>query len=276
MFVCLRIMLSPQLWALALALTTLGPSYPTQAQGSQPVDLELALLVDVSASVNDEEYVLQARGLGAAFGNATVLNAIRSSAQRGIAVCVIQWADQENQRVAVDWTLIRNEADALWLAAQIATMPRLIHSGHTALGSALAFGKEELESNRFEGFRRVIDLSGDGRTNDGLPLRKAREEVIQSGITINGLAILNELPLLDDYFRDYLIGGEGSFLMIAQDYTDFAEAMTHKLVREIASVPLSDYKAPGILDIPKYEPKFHYKLTANTYDKSADCINLVN
>ena len=75
------------------------------------------------------------------------------------------------------------------------------------------------------------------RTNDGRPLRAVREEVIKHGITINGLAILNELPLLDDYFRDHLIGGAGAFFMVAQDYPDFAQAMIHKLVREIRSAP---------------------------------------
>jgi hypothetical protein len=234
-------------WVLALALALVAQPVPAQAQGSQAVDLELALLVDVSASVSDEEYRLQAGGLATAFRSPAVVDAIRASARRGIAVSVIQWANQANQRVSVDWTLLRGEAGALWLAARLASMPRLIHGGHTALGSALAFGLRELESNRFAGLRRVIDLSGDGRTNDGRPLRAAREEVIKHGITINGLAILNELPLLDDYFREHLIGGEGAFFMVAQDYTDFAEAMTHKLVREIRSVPLSENGFPNHL-----------------------------
>jgi hypothetical protein len=100
----------------------------------------------------------------------------------------------------------------------------------------------------------VIDLSGDGRTNDGRPLRPIREEVIEHGITINGLAILNELPLLDDYFRDHLIGGEGAFFMVAQDYTDFAQAMIHKLVREIRSVPLSENEMPNSVHEARAEP----------------------
>ena len=237
--------LSPHLWALALALALVVRSVPAQAQDSQAVDLELALLVDVSASVNDEEYRLQARGLATAFRSTAVLDAIRSSAHRGIAVSVIQWANEANQRVSVEWTLVRSEADALWLAARISSMPRLIHGGHTALGNALTFGMQELVSNRFAGLRRVIDLSGDGRTNDGRPLRAARTEVIKHGITINGLAILNELPLLDHYFRDHLIGGEGAFFMVAQDYADFAQAMIHKLEREIGSVPLSENDAPN-------------------------------
>lgn len=210
-----------------------------QSQAAHLVDLELALLVDVSSSVNDREYRLQAEGLATAFRDPRVIGAIRSSAPRGIAVAVIQWADQDHQVVSQKWTLVRSEADALWLAAELAAMPRLIHSGHTALGDALAHGLRELETNHFDGLRRVIDLSGDGRTNDGQPLRRARQAVLDSGVTINGLAILNEIPLLAQYFRDHLIGGEDAFAMTAQDYGDFAQAMTQKLVREISAAPLT-------------------------------------
>ena len=223
---------------LVLGLIFVPPS--ARAQDGQTVDLELALLVDTSASVSDEEFRLQANGLAAAFLSPLVHEAIRASARNGIAVSVIQWANEENQRVSEDWTLIRGADDARWLAARIASMPRLIHGGHTAISNALAFGIKELEENRFDGLRRVIDLSGDGRNNDGLPLRQVRREVMERGVTINGLAILNELPLLDDYFRDYLIGGDGAFLIVAQDYDDFEQAMIQKLDREIRSIPLAD------------------------------------
>ena len=241
------------LWVLML-LALVAPSVPAQTQGSRVVDLELALLVDVSASVSDEEFRLQVGGLATAFRSPAVLDAIRMSANRGIAVSVIQWANRENQRVSVEWTLLRDDADALGLAARIAAMPRLIHGGHTALGSALAFGLQELESNRAAGFRRVIDVSGDGRANDGLPLRAVREEVIEHGVTINGLAILNELPLLGRYFRERLIGGEGAFVMVAQDYVDFAQAMAVKLAREIRAVPLSENEVPNPVHKARAEP----------------------
>jgi hypothetical protein len=226
-------------------LALLTPSAPAPAQEGQTVDLELALLVDVSSSVNDEEFRLQAGGLAAAFQSPAVLEAIRRAGPNGIAVGVVQWADRSLQQVSVDWTYLRNEADALGLAARIAAMPRLGDGGHTALGDALGFGLRELASNRFAGLRRVIDLSSDGRNNDGGPLRPARQEAIDQGVTINGLAILNELPLLEQYFRKYLISGEGAFVMVAQDYTDFAQAIIHKLVREISSSPLSKHEAPN-------------------------------
>ena len=123
-------------------------------------------------------------------------------------------------------------------------MPRNIDGGHTAIGDALAFGLQQIRSNRYAGARRVIDLSGDGRHNDGRSLRRAREDVLQHGITINGLAILNELPLLASYFRDQLIGGAGAFVMTAPDYSDFARAMSLKLEREIRSAPVANNSLP--------------------------------
>lgn len=226
----------------AAGLVLLAP-VQSNAQSSRTVALELVMLVDVSASVNEEEFRLQAHGLATAFRSPTVHDAIEHSLG-AIAVTVIQWADGENQRVSIDWTLIGNGTDASWLAGQLASMPRLIQGGHTALGNALAMGLAALEGNGYDGARQVIDLSGDGRTNDGRPLRGARAQVLERGVIINGLAILNELPLLADYFRDNLIGGEGAFVMTADDYVDFARAMTEKLAREIQNQPVTENTTP--------------------------------
>ena len=223
---------------------TIGVLTPAGAQDRQ-VDLELALLVDVSSSVNDEEFRLQADGLAAAFRDPVVRDALARVARRGVAVAVIQWANHANQRTAVDWMLLRGDADVQRLATRIETMTRLDNRGHTAIGSAIDFALAELEANRFSGTRRVIDVSGDGRANDGTPLRAAKERALDLGVTINGLAILKELPFLDRYFRKYLIGGEGSFVMVAQDYVDFIAAMSRKLVREIDAAPLAERQPPS-------------------------------
>jgi hypothetical protein len=232
--------------ALGLALgVAVGAAAPAGAQDRRAVDLELVLLVDVSSSVNDEEFRLQADGLAAAFRAPAVVDALRRLARRGVAVSVIQWANHENQRTSVDWMLLRGDADTQRLAAQIEAMPRLDRRGHTAIGSALAFALEALETNRFAGLRRVIDVLGDGRANGGVPLHAARDRVLDRGVTVNGLAILNELPHLDRYFRNYLIGGAGSFVMAARDYADFAAAMTRKLLREIDAAPLAGHRPPN-------------------------------
>lgn len=228
---------------LAFALLSALPSARTSAQ--QVVNLELVLLIDVSASVDDGEYALQTKGLGAAFTDPNVLNAIQSISRGGMAVSVIQWANFENQKRAIDWTLIRDKQSALALAAQLLEMPRLIHGGHTAIGDALAFARNELASNAYAGQRRVIDLSGDGRSNDGRSLSAAREAVLSDGIVLNALAILNEIPLLGNYFRDHLIGGAGSFMISASDYVDFARAIRLKLEQEIRAAPVARQENPA-------------------------------
>jgi len=213
-------------------------------QDRQAVGLELVLLVDVSASVNDAEFRLQTAGLASAFANPAVLAAIRSLAPRGMAVSVVQWADQAHQQRSVDWTVLLRDSDAVRFAGQVATMPRHSRGDHTAIGDALAFGLNELRSNTYVGLRRVIDVSGDGRNNGGRRLGAIRDEVFKHGVTINGLAILNEIPQLGQYFRNRLIGGENAFVLTARDYTDFARAMRNKLEREIGSVPLTHNASP--------------------------------
>jgi hypothetical protein len=226
-----------------LALVGAMTARPAPLRGAESVGLELVLLIDVSASVDDQEFRLQAQGLATAFASEPVLDAIRS-ATGGVAVAVIQWADRAHQSMAIDWMVLRTDTDALRLAGRLAGMARLIEGGHTALGNALEAGLHAILTNRYDGLRQVIDLSGDGRANDGRALRAAREEVLAHGVTINGLAILNELPLLDGYFRDRLIGGEGAFVIAAQDYQDFTQAMTQKLAREIGSMPVTQSSPP--------------------------------
>lgn len=222
---------------LAFALLSALPAARTYAQ--QVVNLELVLLIDVSASVDDREYALQAKGLGAAFSDPDVISAIQSISRGGMAVSVIQWANSKNQKRAIGWTVIRDKQNALAFAAQLLEMPRLIHGGHTAIGDALAFARTEMASNAYVGQRRVIDISGDGRSNDGRSLSAAREAVLSDGIVLNALAILNEIPLLGNYFRDHLIGGAGSFMITTSDYVDFARAIRLKLEQEIRAAPVA-------------------------------------
>lgn len=230
-----------------LVLLIVTGHHRAYSQGKQVVSLELVLLVDVSASVNDGEFRLQAIGLANALKSPAVTNAIEALTTGGLAICLVQWADETHQVKSVDWTVLHDQTEALELADRIGSMKRQIDGGHTALGDALAFALNELDTNQFSGLRRVIDLSGDGRTNDGRSLYGTRKEVLKHGVTINGLAILNELPLLADYFRKQLIGGDGSFVETAQDYSDFETAITRKLEREIRSAPLAGNMIPGAI-----------------------------
>ena len=122
---------------------------------------------------------------------------------------------------------------------EIDATPRYLIGGGTAIGGAIGFSAHQLRVNGFAGRRQVIDVSGDGRTNQGANPSRARDEAVAEGITINGLAILNEDALVDRHYVANVIGGTGAFVMRADDYVDFADAMLEKLIKEIAGVPVA-------------------------------------
>lgn len=211
------------------------------AAGAQEttVDLELLLAIDTSSSISTEEYGLQVQGLAEAFRDPAVAAAIRAAGDFGIAVAVMQWAESKDQVMVLPWTPVRDGAEANAFAAQLEAAPRRIAGGATAIGSAIEIATEELARNGYAGLRKVIDISGDGRANHGRLPTESRDAAVALGITINGLAILNELPLLDRYFREQIVGGSGAFVLAADDWTDFAVAILAKLVREISGAPLA-------------------------------------
>ncbi|MCR9257029.1 MAG: DUF1194 domain-containing protein [Alphaproteobacteria bacterium] len=205
------------------------------------VDLELALAIDSSSSVDYGEFDLQVRGLAAAFRDPRVMAAIESGPLGKIAVTVIEWSSPEPQfqRVNLPWTLLDDAESIEAFAEDLDQMPRLQPGGGTAISRALYFAVRQFENNGFDGTRKVIDVSGDGEDNWQEPLEDARNHATAWGITINALAILNEAPDLDAYFRKRLIGGPGAFVITADDYEDFARAIREKLVREIGSPPIA-------------------------------------
>ena len=230
----------------ALALLLLN-GVPSAAQQGAAVDLELVLAVDTSSSVSPHEFDLQMRGFAEAFRNPAVIHAIRAAGDLGVAVSLIQWSDNLNQVVAVDWTLVRDQESALTFSRQIDRAPRFLVGGSTAIGGALKFALRQLERNGFRGRRQVIDVSGDGRTNQGVQPDDIRDIAVDQGITVNGLAILNEDAYVDRYYLSSVIGGTGAFVMSAADYRDFASAILEKLIKEIVGVPIAARPPPGEL-----------------------------
>ncbi len=228
----------------AVALAALGAFGEGRGQGAIPVDLELVLAVDASSSVSAREFNLQMRGLAEAFRHPAVHGAIRAAGDLGIAVAMVQWSDNRKQTVAIEWALVRDEAEAQAFAQTIDTTPRYLIGGGTAIGGALLFATRQLQINRFMGRRSVIDLSGDGRTNQGSQPSKARDAAVALGITINGLAILNEDPLVDRHYQAQVIGGTGAFVMRADDYEDFTRAILQKLIKEISGAPVARLRVP--------------------------------
>ena len=229
----------------------LGISLASSALGSVRaevgVDLELVLAIDSSGSVSFEEFELQAGGIARAFRDPEVIEAIEGAAPNGIAVSVIQWSGRRQHLVVIDWTHVADAASAGALAARIDAMGRVL-IGETAIADALLFASEQLAVGPFHGGRQIIDLSGDGPTNAGRDPDPIRDAATLAGITINGLAILNESPTLDRYYVEHVIGGPDAFLITAKDYEDFAHAIRHKLLREIRGAALAS-APPGDIRI---------------------------
>jgi Mg-chelatase subunit ChlD len=208
------------------------------------VELELLLAVDCSSSVSAEEYRLQMQGIGQAFRDPAVLAALRSAGANGIAVAVLQWAGVGDQALAVPWTRISNPLQALDFSRQVMQSPRMVEGGPTGLGDALSRAREEVLGNQYSAKRRIIDLSGDGRANQGIHAATARAAAMKAGITVNGLAILNEEKKLDRYYLAGVVGGPNAFLVTAYDYEDFARAIRRKLINEISGSPLTQLEKP--------------------------------
>jgi hypothetical protein len=206
---------------------------------AEPVAVELLLAVDASVSVTDNEFDLQVGGLARALRSEEVLAAIESLGGAGLAVAVYQWGNVDEQRLAVDWMRIDGRRGALALSARIAAMPRFFVGGATVIRSALDYAIPQFDGNGFEGARRVLDISADGRNNRGLSPAEARDRAVARGITVNGLAILSEEPFLDRYFSEEVVGGPGAFIQPASGYRDFLEAIRRKLAREIGQDPSS-------------------------------------
>jgi hypothetical protein len=214
-----------------------APARPALAEF---VDLELLLAMDASASIDMQEYFLQVQALADAFRDPDVISAIRISAPSGVAIALMQWAGPTEQVYAVPWSLVVDEATASILASQIEKVPRSPTLGGTAIGDALLAGISLLSENNFQGMRHVIDVSGDGRATKGTSPGPVRSYAVSLGMTINGLAILNEEPNLASYYQERVIGGAGAFVMEANDFEDFKRAIRMKLIREIVGTLVAD------------------------------------
>jgi hypothetical protein len=220
------------LLALAGALLIAGS---VRASAQPAVDLALVLAVDASGSVDAVRFTLQKRGYVAAFRNPRVLAAIRSGPNQAIAATMVQWTGPALHVQVVGWTRLGEAGATSAFAAAIEEAPRQLFGGGTSISGAIDYGAALLGMSPFRAGRRVIDVSGDGFNNRGRPADAARDEAVAAGIGINGLPILALEPDLDRYYYDHVIGGPGAFVVAAQSYETFADAILKKLITEIAS-----------------------------------------
>ena len=215
------------------------------AAADQPVDLELVLAVDVSRSMDYDELQVQRDGYVAAFRNSEVIDAITKGVIGSIAVTYIEWSGAFFQQIVIPWRVIANRDDAEAFASALEAAPITRERG-TSISGGLLFSARQFGANQIEGTRQTVDVSGDGPNNDGLPVAPMRDQIVDQGITINGLPIRIrptqlfggiDIGNLDTYYEDCVIGGPGSFMLTVDGVDRFETAIRRKLVLEIAGLP---------------------------------------
>jgi hypothetical protein len=234
------------LLAAAGAAATLPGIRPARAE--EAIDVALVMAVDVSRSIDEDEARLQREGYRVAVSDPVVIAAIRGGMIGAVGIAYVEWAGIEYQRTVIPWRRIASAAEAEAWAAELAVAPRASLSW-TSISGAIRHSRQVMTECPWEATRKVIDVSGDGVNNSGPPADQQRDAAVAEGITINGLPIINDRPTfgrlppvpLDDYYRENVIGGDGHFMIVAEDFESFGMAVKRKLIREIANLP------PGVI-----------------------------
>ncbi|MCW5693886.1 MAG: DUF1194 domain-containing protein [Pseudolabrys sp.] len=220
-------------------------AFARAAHAAEKVDLLLVLASDVSRSVTADKFKLQREGYAAAIANPRVLDAVKGGRHGRIAVQFIEWSGFGNQKVVIDWTIIDGERAAHAFGTRMLEEPRAF-ADRTSISGGIEAAMAELDKAPYESERQTIDVSGDGTNNSGRDVAAVRDQAINKGIVINGLVILSDTPMpwnpehtnppggLAKYYRDNVTGGPGSFVMEAQSFESFGDAILKKMIAEIA------------------------------------------
>jgi Protein of unknown function (DUF1194) len=227
---------------LAVAIATYGLRV-AEATAQVRVDVELVIAVDVSLSMDMDEQRLQREGYVAAFRDAELHRAITSGAYGRIAVAYMEWAGPSWQSIIIPWTVIDGPEAARRFADLLAGQPISRHR-LTSIGGALQFAQSMFASSGVAGVRRVVDISGDGPNNAGLPAAVARDALVADGMVVNGLPIMLktgspsffDLSDLDRYYAACVIGGAGAFMVPVKDIAELKSAIRRKLLLEISGL----------------------------------------
>ena len=229
-----------------LALIVAGGALsPAAARAGDDVDLLLVLAADVSRSIDAAKFQLQRDGYAAAISDPRVLDTIRSGHNGRIGLTFVEWSGIGAQHVVIDWTAVGDAAAAKDFGDRLLEAPRSF-ADRTSISGAIEFAMDRLANAPFNCVRRTIDISGDGTNNAGRDVTELRDEAVAKGVTINGLVILSDNPMswnpdhtnppggLDNYYRNHVIGGPGAFVMVAQNFNSFGQAIIAKMIAEVA------------------------------------------
>jgi hypothetical protein len=228
---------------LAAVLAAIG--VPAAASAAEDVDLLLVLAVDVSRSIDATKFQLQREGYAAAVADPHVLDAIHTGRAGRIGLTFVEWSGVGAQKVVIDWTTIGDTDSAKGFGDRLLEAPRSF-ADRTSISGAIEFAMGQLDKAPYEAARRTIDVSGDGTNNAGRDVAVLRDEAVAKGITINGLVILSDNPMswnpdhtnppggLANYYRNNVVGGPSAFVMVAENFNSFGQAIIKKMIAEVA------------------------------------------
>jgi hypothetical protein len=218
---------------------------PAAARAAEDVDLLLVLAVDVSRSIDATKFQLQREGYAAAVADPHVLDAIRTGRTGRIGLTFVEWSGVGAQKVVIDWTTIGDADSAKGFGDRLLEAPRSF-ADRTSISGAIEFAMGQLDKAPYEAARRTVDVSGDGTNNAGRDVAMLRDEAVAKGITINGLVILSDNPMswnpdhtnppggLANYYRNNVVGGPSAFVMVAENFNSFGQAIIKKMIAEVA------------------------------------------
>ncbi len=199
------------------------------------VDVALVLAVDSSGSISEQRLNMQIEGYLDALRHPSFIEAVQGGRRGQIGLTFVTWTDRRRQDQGVPWRVIRDQAGAFAFAKAVHEALRPL-PGWTSISGAIDFCTGLLMTCGYIASRRVIDVSGDGANNDGRPVTEARDAAVAAGVTINGLPIVEVEPQLAEYYRDNVIGGPDSFVVIARDSAAFGAAVLRKLLVEVSGI----------------------------------------
>jgi Protein of unknown function (DUF1194) len=239
-----------------LSLCLVAALWTPAVRADESVDLILVLAADVSRSVDAAKFQLQRDGYARAFSDPRVLRAITSGLYGRIAVSFVEWSGPASQKLVIDWTVIKDSEAAQGFGGRLIEAPRSF-ADSTSISAGIDFAMSQFGRAPYQSGRCPIDVSGDGDDNSGRDVRRARDEAVAEGVTVNGLVILTDPALssrhtnppggLANYYRENVIGGPGAFVMVAEDFNSFGRAITNKLIAEIAQTTIEGQPTRGSL-----------------------------
>ena len=201
--------------------------------GELEVDLALVFAVDSSGSVSNERMAMYIEGHAQAVSSPQFVAALGNLPTGRAALAYVAWSNRDRQQYMVPWQVVDGaEAAARW-AHTLRTAVRP-NAGFTSISAAIDFCHDHLLRLAPPAARRVIDIVADGQNNDGGPVAAARDRAVAAGITINGLPVLANDPLLDDYFEREVVGGPACFVLAVRDTATLMDAIRRKLLAEIS------------------------------------------